>query len=132
MSSALLSEVGVLTLDYREHTLSSGWHNQADHMLWRERLGSFRSVKTLRVHNGLIGEVSRSPRSDGEPSLEILPELKELICPTTSIDDKIFALFIQERGEAGQPVSVIRETFPVERACYSFYDSTGETYIEPD
>jgi hypothetical protein len=130
--SPLFSKVVDLTLDYREHTLSSEWHNQADRTQWRELLGSFRDVKTLRVHDGLVGEVSRSLQSDGEPPLEILPELKELICPARSVNEKTFAPVIQEREEAGQPVNLIGETFPVGRSRYTFMSSAGLTHIDPD
>jgi hypothetical protein len=41
----LFSDVIDLALDYREHTLSSEWHNQADPIIWRELLGSFTGVK---------------------------------------------------------------------------------------
>jgi hypothetical protein len=89
--SPLFPTVVDLTLDYREHGLSSAWHNQADRTRWRELLGSFRNVKTLRVHSGLVGEISRSLQSDGEPPLEVLPGLKEIVCPAGSVDDKTFA-----------------------------------------
>jgi len=128
----LFSEVVDLTLDYRDHTLSSEWHNQADCTLWRVLLGSFRHVKTLRVHNGLVGEVSRALQMDVEPPLEVLPELKELVCPAGRVDDKTFALLIREREVAGRPVSLIGKTFPVGRTHYIFYSSTGNIDIGPD
>jgi hypothetical protein len=109
------SEVVDLTLDYREHSLSPEWHNQADHTQWRELLGSFRNVKILRVHYGLVGDLSRSLRSDGEssPSLEVLPELKELVCPVRCVGDKTFAS-------------------PISRPGYRFYSSNGIIDIGPD
>jgi hypothetical protein len=128
----LLSPVADLILDYREHTLSSEMHNEVDPTLWREFLGSFRNVEILRVHKGLVGEVSRSLRLDGEQSLELLPELKELVCPTGSVEDKSFAPFIRDREVAGQPVELIGETFPVGQAGYSFYTSTGRIDVAPD
>jgi hypothetical protein len=130
----LFSEVADLTLDYREHLSSPERHNQADHTQWRELLGVFRNVKTLRVHNGLVGELSRSLQSDGEPSpsLEVLPELKELVCPAGCIDDKTFAPFINEREDTGQPVSLIVKAFPVGRTPYMHHSSSGVTHIEPD
>jgi hypothetical protein len=126
------SEVVDLILDYRGHTLSSEWHNQVDRTCWRELLGSFEKVKTLYVHDGLVGDVSSSLISNGEPPLEVLPKLEELICPTGSVDDKTFAPFIHEREVAGQPVDLTGETFPVGRNRYVFVSSTGETYIEPE
>ncbi len=130
--SPLFSEVVDLFLFYKEHSLSSVWHNQADHTQWRELLGSFRNVKTIRVHNGLVGEVSRSLRSDGERPLELLPELKELVCPAGRVEDKTFSAFIHEREVAGQPVNLIGEAFPVGRIRYQFIASTGLYYLDPD
>jgi hypothetical protein len=130
----LLPSVADLILDYRQHTLSSEMHNEVDPTLWREILGSFRNVEILRVHKGLVGEVSRSLRLDGDQSLDLLPELKELVCPTGSVEDKSFAPFIHDREVAGQPVELIGETFPVGQAGYSFYTSTGiiDVALDPD
>ena len=129
----LFSSVIDLTLDYREHTLSSELHNKVDRTLWRDILGLFRSAEILRVHKDLVGEVSHSLQLDGEQPLELLPELKELVCPTRSVDDKTFAPFIHDREVAGKPVKVIGEAFPVGRDnYYSFVTSTGVTYITPD
>jgi hypothetical protein len=130
--SPLFSEVVDITLDYREHTLSSEWHNQVDRTQWRELLGSFRNVKTLRVHNGLVRDLSLCLQLDGEPPLELLPELTELICPVGSVDDKTFSAFVHEREVAGQPVKLIGETFPVGRFEYTFVSSTGIFHIDPD
>jgi hypothetical protein len=130
----LFSEVVDLMLDYREHSLSPEWHNQANHTQWRELLGSFRNVKILRVYNGLVGDLSRSLRSDGEssPSLEVLPELKELVCPVGCVGDKTFAPFVHEREVAGQPVSLIGKASPIGHTSYTFYASSGVTHIGPD
>jgi len=130
----LFSEVVNLTLDYRGHTSSSDWHNEADGTQWRELLGSFRNVKILRVHGGLVGELSRSLQSDGEPSpsLEVLPELKELVCPAGYVDDKTFAPFIHEREVAGQPVRLIGKASPTGHRRYRLYSSSGVTHVEPD
>jgi hypothetical protein len=128
----LFSDVVSVILDYRKHTLSSEWHNQADRTRWRELLGSFRGVKTLRVHMGLVAELSRSLRLDGEPPLEILPELKELVCPAGTVDDNTFAAFIHDREVTGHPVSLIERAFPVGRRSYALLSSTGITYVDPD
>jgi hypothetical protein len=109
--SPLFSAVVELTLEYRG-TSSSHQHNQADRTQWRELLGSFRNVKTIHVSGGLVSQLSHSLRSDGEPPLELLPELKELVCPVGSVQDKAFVPFIHEREVAGQPVNLIEETFP--------------------
>ena len=130
--SPLFTSVVDLTLDYREHTSSSEWHNEVDRARWRELLGSFRNVKTLHVHDGLVGEVSRSLRLDGEVPLELLPELNELICPQGSRDDRTFAAFIHEREAAGQPVKLVEKAFPVGRTDYRFDTSAGVVRVNAD
>ena len=101
-----LSAVVDLTLSSQSHTLSSEWHNQADHTQWRELLGSFKNVRTLQVLDGLVGEVSRCLELDGTSASEILPELKTLICPL-SLHDKRFARFVHDREVAGLPIHLI-------------------------
>ncbi len=130
--SPLSSMVVNLSLVYGEHTLSSEDHNQADRTQWRELLGSFRNVKTLRVHDCLVGEVSRSLRLDGEPPLELLPELNELVCPPESRDDRSFTSFIHEREVAGQPIKLIEDAFPVGHIDREFITSSGSVYFSTD
>ena len=130
--SPLFSTVMDLTLDYKVQNSLSEWRNEADRTKWRQLLRSFRNVKTLRVHHGLVGELSRSLRSDGEPPLEILPELKGLICPAGSLDDGAFTTFIHERGVAGHYVNLIGEAFPVGRTSYKLFSPTRVYYIDPD
>ena len=102
----LLSAVVVdLPLDYRAHTLSPEWHNQADPIQWRELLGSFRNVETLRVHEGLVGELSHCLALDEGPPSGILPKLKTLVYPVGSRHDETFAAFVHGREVAGLPTS---------------------------
>jgi hypothetical protein len=131
----LFSEVVDLALDYRWHSLSAlslDSYDRVDHALWLELLGSFRNVKTLRVHQGLIGELSRSLRLDGEPPRAVLPELKEIVCPVENVDDKTFASFIREREVAGQPVNLVKEPSPVGHNRYIFNSSSGVSILDPD
>jgi hypothetical protein len=130
--SPLSTMAANLSLVHGEHTLSSEGHNQVDRTQWHELLSSFRNVKTLRVHNGLVGEVSRSLRLDGELPPELLPELNELICPPGSHDDRIFTSFINEREVAGQPIKLIEESFPVGRIGYEFITSSGHVHFSTD
>ena len=130
--SPLLSAVVDLSLVYGEHTLSSEGHNQADCTQWRKLLGSFRNVKTLRVHQGLVAAVSQSLRLDGEPPLELLPELNELICPQGSLDDKVFDAFINEREVARQPINLIEEAFPVGHIDLMYEALSGMVYFSTD
>ena len=41
------------------HRQSSEEHNEADRSKWRQLVGSFRNVKTLRIDEGLVEELSR-------------------------------------------------------------------------
>jgi len=130
--SPLFSTVMDLTLDYKDYVFSSEQHDQANRMRWRELLGSFRNVTTLRVHKGLVGELSHSLRSDVEPTLEVLPDLKELVCPTRSLDEGVFTAFIHDREVAGHPVKLTGETFPAGYFGYSFDSPGGVIHIDPD
>lgn len=71
-------------------------------------------MKTLRVPNGLVGELSRFLRSDGELTQEVLlPELKEVVCPTRGGAGGAFGPFIDARNAARYPVRLVRKDFPV-------------------
>ena len=77
--SPVFSEVEHLTLKHKVHSQSSEEHDEADPMEWRILLSSFRNVKTLRVTEGLVKELSRCLQlDDGEFSPEMLPELQKL------------------------------------------------------
>ena len=128
----LFSMVEELDLDYRIHTLSSEEHDQADCARWHELLGSFRSVKTLRVCDGLVGELSHSLRIDGGPPLGLLPELKELVCPAGSIDEKTFSLFVHKREDIGHHVILISAVVPINTGTYYFHSSTGGFCVNLD
>jgi hypothetical protein len=105
--SPVLSVVENLTLSYQVHT-SPEWHNEVDRMQWRELLSPFSNVKTLRLPNKLVGELSRSLCSeDGEESLALLPNLQELHLeyPDSGSDVRdVLTPFINERQTAGHPV----------------------------
>ena len=109
------SLVADLTLDYAEHSVTSEWHNQASSTLWRRLLGSFGNIKTFSVQRRLVGDLTRSSQLDeheGPPlSSELLPELKELVCPRTRSGDETFAPFIDKRRDAGRPTDLISSAF---------------------
>jgi hypothetical protein len=83
--------------------------DEADRAEWRQLLGSFGNVKTLRVNYGLVKELSHclSP-DDGEHPLEVLPELQELKYSGSGDTGDTFASFIDARQNAGHPVTLIR------------------------
>jgi hypothetical protein len=126
------STVMELTLDYADLSPSSEWHNQqVDCALWQKLLGSFRNVKTLRVHEGLVGDLSRSLQSDEEPPLKLLPKLEVLVHPEGSHNDEKFAPFIHERLLARQPIDLNSSTFPVGRVHYIVQSPAGVSHIRP-
>jgi hypothetical protein len=66
-------------------------------------------VKTLRIDDGLVRELSRCLRlDDGEHPLELLPELQELTYSGSGNADNAFASFIDARQNAGRPVTLIK------------------------
>jgi hypothetical protein len=111
--SPLLSGVVHLILHYGEHNLSSVGSQEARRTRWRELFRAYNNVKTLRVPNGLVGEISRFLRSDAEPIPEVvLPELKEVVCPTRGGAGSALRPFTDARNAAGYPVRLVRKDFP--------------------
>jgi hypothetical protein len=111
--SQVFSSVENLNLEHEEHSQSSGEHNDVDRIQWRNLLRSFANVKTLRVDDGLVEEISRCLRSeDGELPLDLLPELQELIYSGRRDAGDVFTSFIDARQNAGRPVIL----FPYNRS----------------
>jgi hypothetical protein len=66
-------------------------------------------VKTLGVGDGLVKALSYCLRlEDGEPPLELLPELQELIYSARHDAGDVFTSFIDARQSAGRPVTLVR------------------------
>ena len=104
----IFTTVEHLTLEHEVHTLSSEEHNEVDRSQWRKLFRSFSKVKTLRVDDGLVNEVSHSLRSDdGEVSLELLPELQSLTYSGIGDTGDAFTPFIDARQNAGRPVTLV-------------------------
>jgi hypothetical protein len=98
-----------LTLGHEVHSQSSEEHNDIDRIEWRSLLRSFSNVKTFRVENGLVKELSRClGLEDGELSLELLPGLQELTYSGGGDTDDAFTPFIDARQNAGRPVTLVR------------------------
>jgi hypothetical protein len=100
-----------LNLEHSAHSQSFEEHNEVDRTEWRNFLRSFSNVKTLRVEDGLVEELSRSLRlDDGELPLELLPELQELTYSGSGDTGDAFKSFIDARQNAGRPVTLIRSS----------------------
>jgi len=107
--SQMFSSVEHLTLRHEVHSLSSEEHNEVDRTEWRKLLGSFSKLKTLRVDDGLVGELSRCLLlEDGEHPLELLPELQELTYSGSDNAGNAFTSFINDRQDAGRTVTLIK------------------------
>ena len=102
--SPIFSTVVDLTLDYSDHNLT---YDGPRPVQWRNLLGSFNHVKTLRVHGIFAENFSRSLLSDGEPLPEVLPELQVLECPVGCDGSDAFATFVNVRKAAGYPIRLI-------------------------
>jgi hypothetical protein len=97
-----------LTLSHVEYSQSPEWHNEIDPTQWRGILRPFGNLTTLRVQNSLAGRLSRSLQADdGEPPVELLPNLKELGYSGDDARDA-FIPFIDERQVAGHPVNLTK------------------------
>ena len=107
--SPIFSTVEDLTLVHKVHSWSSEEHNKVDRTEWRKLLTSFSNVKTLRIEDGLVGELARClPSGDGEHPLELLPELQELTYTWSGNANDEFTSFIDARQNAGRPVTLIK------------------------
>ena len=107
--SQVFSTVELLTLRHGVHSRSSEEHNDVDRIEWRKLLRSFNNVKTLRVGDGLVEELSRYLRlEDGELPLELLPELQDLAYSGSGDAGDAFTSFIDSRKNAGRSVTAIR------------------------
>ena len=106
----VLSAVEHLTLVYEDHSESSEEHNEVDRTEWRKLLRSFNKVKTLHIEDELVVGLSRCLRfDDGEHALEVLPELQQLICPSSSNANDTFTPFIDARQNVGRPVTLVKQ-----------------------
>jgi hypothetical protein len=107
--SQMFSTLEHLTLKHEVHNQSYEEHNEVDRTEWRKLLRSFSDVKTLRIEDGLVEELSRSLRlDDGELPLELLPELQELTYTGSDDTGDGFTSFIDARQDAGRPVTLVR------------------------
>ena len=105
----MFSAVEHLTLEHQVHHQSSEGHNEADPTEWRKLLNSFSDVKTLRVAEGLVEELSRCLKlDDGELPSEMLPELQELTYSGSGNTGDAFTSFVDARQNAGRPITLIR------------------------
>jgi hypothetical protein len=104
--SPVLSVVEQVTFSYEEHSRSS--HNNVDRRQWRELLRPFTNAKSIHVQDELVGRIFLSllPSGNGEPLLELLPNLEEVGYSGESDALEAFTAFLNERQVAGHPVTL--------------------------
>jgi hypothetical protein len=127
----LLSTAVELTLASRWYVWSAAWRNEVDPVQWRSLLEPFRNVETLRVYDGLVGDLSRCLALDGDspPEIRILPKLKSLVCSTRSRDAEAFARFVDDRKVAGLPINVVEGIHPARIVDYKFRTAAGTEHV---
>ena len=104
-----IATVEHLTFVHEAHCQSFQKHNEVGRSIWRKLLRSFSNVKTLRVDDGLVKDISRSlDEVDEELPLEVLPKLQELRYLGSGDTGDMFTSFINSRHNAGRPVTLIR------------------------
>jgi hypothetical protein len=109
--SPMFSTVDHLTLEHEAHTQAWEDYNKTDRTEWRKLFNSFRNLKTLRVAEGLVEELTRCrclQLDDGELPLEVLPELQELTYSGSGDTGGAFTSFIDARQNTGRPITLIR------------------------
>jgi len=96
------------TVEYFTLERDAGSQGEAHRTQWHDLLRSLGNLKTLRVLDSLVGDLSRCLRSDDmEPPLELLPELKVIEYTATNNPSDAFASFIDARKNTGHPVALV-------------------------
>jgi hypothetical protein len=105
--SQIFSAVEFLSLQRKAQSGTSEEHNEVDRTEWRKLLRPFSNVKTLRIEEGLVKDLSRCLQlEDGERLLELLPELQTLGYFGSGHADDAFTSFVNARQNAGRPVTL--------------------------
>jgi hypothetical protein len=99
----IFSTVEHLTLEQKSKEQS-----EAESTEWLKFLRLFRNVKTLRVDDGLVKELTRCLRpDDGEHPQELFPELQELAYSGSGDIGDAFTSFVDARQNADRPVILV-------------------------
>ena len=104
----LLAGVETLTLGFHKDG-SAPWQDEIDVEKWHELLRTFAGVKSLHLTGGLVGDLFRSLQLDeGEHSLELLPELRELVPSGWGHTEDAFATFLATRQTADRRIRLVQ------------------------
>ena len=107
--SQIFSAVEHLGLQHYVHNESSEESYEVGRTEWHNLLMPFSNVKTLRIMNGLVKDLSRCLQlEEGELPFELLPGLQELEYFGSGDAGGAFTSFIDARRNAGRPVTLVR------------------------
>ena len=113
---AVLSEVEHLSLKFSRDFKVSETDDDIDPTQWHELLRLFNDVKILRVDEFSLWPILRSLEvGDGGLPLGLLPELKELQCPSQLRYGRLSRKLIDARQKAGRPVTLVDYGFTWEQ-----------------
>ncbi|KAH9979264.1 hypothetical protein BGW80DRAFT_589741 [Lactifluus volemus] len=105
--SPLLSVVEKVAFSYNTPHLISAWLNNVNRSQWHELLRPFTNVKTIHLNGVLNSKIFCFLLSDdGEPPLELFPNLEEIGYFGESDARNAFTRFLNERQVSGHPVSL--------------------------
>jgi hypothetical protein len=120
--SPVLSTVEQVTFSYEVRKESLEWDDNVDRRQWRELIRPFTNAKTVHIQDDLVSPIFRSlPSGDGEPPLDLLPNLEEVGYCGGSDSRDAFTAFLNERKLAERPFSlrlVDRSTFDEPKGYY--------------
>ncbi|KAH9979261.1 hypothetical protein BGW80DRAFT_1454936 [Lactifluus volemus] len=105
--SPVLSSVEKVAFSYDEGYQQLEWLNNVDRSQWRGLLRPFTNAKTIHIKDSLISRIFHSlPSDEGEPPLELLPNLEEIGHSGGGNGPDTFTRFLDERQVSGHPVSL--------------------------
>jgi hypothetical protein len=105
----VFSTVEHLSLKHEKHSRSSATHDGAEGTQWRNLLRSFSNLKTVHVPDSLFGELSRCLQlSDGESSVELLPEVDEESFSASADVGGALVSFVDARQNASHRITLVR------------------------
>ena len=104
----IFSAVEHLHLRHDVHSESSEEHNDVDHTEWRKLLRPFSKVKTLRIQEELVKDLSCCLElEDAELHLPLLPELLQLEYFESGDTGDALTSFVDARRNAGHPITLV-------------------------
>ena len=100
------SVIEELTFTHCTHEPSSVTRSNDNRVKWHKIFRQFSSIRTLKVPDGLVEELSLHLQPDGDEALlELLPRLQQIVVPSNAGD--AFSAFIDSRRIGSHPVNLV-------------------------